>query len=80
MLEMLKFLLIFILVSILVSWVFRAMVTYAAKKFVNNFSQQNQDGYQSRNRKEGDVHIRQTPRDKKIDKDVGEYVDYEEIN
>ncbi|MDR2562953.1 MAG: DUF4834 family protein [Prevotellaceae bacterium] len=75
-----NFLLKFILISILLSWLLRVVIAYFARNFLNN-SGGRQQNYNKTRRREGEMHITKQPggRDKKIRKDVGEYVDYEEI-
>jgi hypothetical protein len=52
--------------------------------FFKNLSKQQEDHnpqYNARARKEGDIKIKQAAKqDKKIDKDVGDYVPYTEVN
>jgi hypothetical protein len=53
--------------------------------FFKHISKQQQRSYRNPNhakaRKEGDIKIKQTAKqDKKIDKDVGDYVTYTEVN
>jgi hypothetical protein len=56
---------------------------YFARKFMGNLSgnrQSEKPKAKNKTRKQGDVHIDKQPaRDKKIKRNVGEYVDYEEI-
>lgn len=78
-----KYLLIFILILVLLSWFFRMIMGYFARNFFNNLNNNNRQESKpktQKTRKQGDVHIDKQPaRDKKIKEDVGEYVDYEEI-
>ncbi|MDR1169700.1 MAG: DUF4834 family protein [Prevotellaceae bacterium] len=75
-----KFLLVFILILIILSWFFRMIMGYFARNFFNINGQANRQKTQPKTGKRGDVHIDKQPaRDKKIKDNVGEYVDYEEI-
>jgi hypothetical protein len=76
-----KYLFIFILILVILSWFFRKIMGYFARNFFNVNGQENIPKQPRRKtRKQGDVHIdRQPARDKKIKDDVGEYVDYEEL-
>lgn len=75
------FLLKFILISILLSWLFRLVASYFARKISNNPGGRRQYDRGGTRRREGEIHIDKQPgeRDKKIRKDVGEYIDYEEV-
>ncbi|MDR0386179.1 MAG: DUF4834 family protein [Prevotellaceae bacterium] len=75
-----KYLFIFILILILMSWFFRLIMGYFARRFFNIDELPKRQKTQRKTGKRGDVHIdRQPARDKKIKDDVGEYVDYEDI-
>lgn len=78
-----KYLFIFILILVLLSWFFRMAMGYFARNFFNNLnnnSQASKPKTRYKTGKQGDVHIDKQPaRDKKIKEDVGEYVDYEDI-
>jgi hypothetical protein len=73
----LRFLLIFFLVIFVISYILRILVRVFFKRMESNFSQQ-----QGRNpRPEGDVSVSKPPKhDKLVDKDVGDYIDYEEVD
>lgn len=77
-----KYLLILILFSFLVTWIVRGVIGYFARSLFQraNEQQSRQQNRTRQSRREGDIHIeKKMSRDKKIDKDMGEYVDYEEI-
>ena len=73
------FIIRFILISIAITWLFRLVVGYFSKSFFNNIQQgQNRSGKSTG--QEGKMNINKKPEfDKKINKNVGEYIDYEEI-
>lgn len=72
----LRFLLIFFLVIILISYIVRILARIFFKRIQRDFNQQ--QGY--KNRPEGDVTVSSPPKQSKIvDKNVGDYVDYEEV-
>ena len=60
------------------------LIKYVAKKaeekFGAQFGQFQQKSYQENRKKEGEVTIDKMPNTKTSNKDVGEYVDYEEID
>lgn len=64
---------IFFLIRIFIRYVFRSYVKNVQRNFENKQDKNN-------NRKEGDVIVNIKPKTgKKIDKDEGDYVDFEEI-
>lgn len=73
----------FILIILAISWIVRLLIANVTRNIMNSLGggrQQYQRPKQKRTKKQGDIHIDKKPeRDKKIKKDVGEYVDYEEI-
>ena len=71
------FILKFILISIAITWLFRLAASYFVGKFFGNV-QRNQRKDSDTKRKSGKF-SNNADTDKKINKDVGEYVDYEEI-
>jgi hypothetical protein len=74
----LRFLLIFFLVIFIISYIIRVLLRVFFKRMESNFNQQ-QQGRNSR--PEGDVSVSKPPKhDKLVDKDVGDYVDYEEVD
>jgi hypothetical protein len=51
------------------------------KKITEQFNNKNNTTNQKRNKREGHVSINQTDkRDKKVDKNIGDYIDFEEEN
>ncbi|MBU8891990.1 MAG: DUF4834 family protein [Bacteroidales bacterium] len=67
-------LIIYFVIRIFTRYVFRSWLKNAQSNFKNQESQNSQ-------KKEGDVTINTKPnKGKKIDKDEGDYVDYEEID
>ena len=83
----LRTLLIILLVYYVIKIVSRifgpALVKYAAKKASERFGGQfnsHQDRQKEPSKKEGEVTIDKIPNTKTSNKDVGEYVDYEEID
>ncbi|MFH2095936.1 MAG: DUF4834 family protein [Bacteroidota bacterium] len=76
----LRFLLIFIVVSYVLSLIFRFIIRRYFRKVQNNFEQQQQN-YRSAGKKEGEITIEKKPeKEKKFDSDEGEYIDFEEID
>lgn len=72
----LRFLLIFFLVIFLISYIIRILARIFFRRMASDFNQQ--QGRKSR--PEGDVSVSPPPKhDKMVDKDVGDYVDYEEV-
>lgn len=66
--------LIYFIVRIFTRYIFRSYF----KKMQGNFENQH---HQHNNKKEGDVTINTKPnKEKKIDKDYGDYVDFEELD
>lgn len=77
MLTLLRFILIFFLLVFLISYVVRLLLRFYLKRMEKRFNQHNH--YQN-TRPEGDVSFTRSPKaEKKVDKDVGDYVDYEEL-
>jgi len=75
----LRFILIFFLVLYILQIVTRFIFRRYIKKIQKQFDQQ-QDFYKHQNSKEGDIIIEKTEQStKKVSKNDGEYVDYEEI-
>lgn len=75
----LRFILIFFLVLYILQIVIRFIFRRYIKKIQKQFDQQ-QEFYKHQNSKEGDVIIEKTEQGtKKVSKNDGEYVDYEEI-
>jgi len=71
----------YILVIILIFWLLSAIVKFFVRGFFSQFNTQQAPKGRKKAKKQGEVHINKKPtRDKKIKEDVGEYVDYEEIN
>lgn len=71
---MLKFILIFILIIYLLGYLGKLFF----RNWIRKMSDQNQNNYNSR--KEGDVHINlNQQKEKKFNKEDGEYVDYEDV-
>lgn len=74
------FLLKFFLISIILSWLFRTVIRYFTRNFMDNSNGRRQTYQRRPQRREGEIQIDKRPgNDKKIKKDMGEYVDYEEI-
>jgi hypothetical protein len=77
-----KFILIFILMLVVLGWLLNALLKYFVRNLFGNLENRHRQDRQAKSKtgRRGEVHIdKQPPRDKKIKKDVGEYVDYEEI-
>lgn len=74
-----KTILIILLVYSVFKYVMRLITPYIiqslAKKMANKFNQP----YTKKNKKEGEVSIDKTPNTPKSSHDVGEYVDFEEV-
>ncbi len=81
---LLKFIFIFLLVYYGLKLITRYVVPFFAKRYIknmqNNFNkQQHKKPYYNKSN-EGDVIIKSNQRKgKKVDKDIGEYIDYEEV-
>lgn len=77
MLALLRFIFIFFLLVILISYVVRFLLRFYFKRMEKRF---NQHSHYHNTRPEGDVSITRTPKaEKMVDKDVGDYIDYEEV-
>jgi len=76
------FILKFILIILIIFWIFRLIINYFARSFMKNLNNNGQNDYtQTKRKKEGDIHIEKKPaQNKKIKKDVGEYIDYEDVD
>lgn len=71
----------FLLILFLIYFMVRIFTRYVLKSYLKNV-QRNMENQQNQynRKKEGDVTINTKPKtDKKIDKDEGDYVDFEEI-
>ena len=76
----LKFIAIFFLVLFLLAQVSKLLLRYYLKKMQKRYKDQHNQ-YQRESTREGDVHMSHSPnKDKIVDKDVGDYVDYEEVD
>jgi len=71
----------FLLIIFVVFFIIRLFTRYVLRSYVKNMQQNfNNQQNQNNNKKEGDVTINTKPKaGKKIDKDEGDYVDFEEI-
>ena len=77
MLYILRFFFIFFLAIIVLGYVFRFVARLYLKRFQNNY---NQSQNKQKQRPEGEVYVSKTvKKDKVVDKDVGDYIDYEEV-
>lgn len=82
-----KFILSFFFFLFLFGYIFRLLAPYLMKwwirKLQKKFTQQNgtYSQQQQRAKKEGQVSVEQSDnlKEKKVDKDVGDYVDYEDV-
>ena len=75
---LLKFILTFIVVYYVFKFLSRLYLAYVLNKFKNNpFGK---PGNKSSNAKEGDVTIDKMPKGNSKNKNVGDYIDYEEID
>lgn len=77
MLAFLRFVLIAILVIYAVGFIFRLLLRFYIKRMGKRYGWNAQESEQ---RPEGDIEVKgNRPQSKKVDKDLGEYVDYEEV-
>jgi hypothetical protein len=76
------FLIRFILIFILVVIVLRLLGRIFFASIVRNVNSRMTNDYTTNYRKEGDIKVdlNNTSKDKKINKDVGDYVNYEEVD
>jgi len=73
-----KYLLIIFLVFLFIRWFMRRVAPLFVASYIKKMTQQNTRSRTKR--KEGEVNVKQvSKKEKKIDKDLGEYVNYEEI-
>lgn len=72
----------FLLVLFIIYFIVRIFTRYFLRRFARNMQQNFEGRGNSYNKKkEGDVTVNAKPKKgKKIDKDEGDYVDYEEVN
>jgi len=77
MFYILRFILIFILVVFLITFVFRLLFSYFIKHLGKKYGGYK---YDEKEKKEGEVYVSRNPeRDKVVDQNVGEYIDFEEV-
>lgn len=78
----------FILIIIIIYYAFRLLIRYVLpwlvklylKNFQKNFYKQNPNVRQKDKRKDGDVKVDYVPNKEERDNNIGEYVDFEEID
>jgi len=72
----------FILIFFIIFFLIRVVTRFIFKKYVKNMQKRYEDKQQQYYQKrEGDVTIKSSEKgDKKIDDDIGDYVDYEEVD
>jgi len=75
---MLKIILTFIIIYYVFKFLSRLYLSYILNRFKNNSFRNYKD--KSNNQKEGDVTINKMPKEKPKNKNVGDYIDYEEID
>tara|TARA_B100001996_G_scaffold32744_1_gene24669 strand:- start:1060 stop:1287 length:228 start_codon:yes stop_codon:yes gene_type:complete len=75
---MLKFILTFIIIYYVFKFLSRLYLSYILNRFKNNSFRNYND--KCNNQKEGDVTINKMPKEKPKNKNVGDYIDYEEID
>lgn len=80
-----RFIFIFIVAYLIISLITRYVIPFILRLFFRYISNKSRNRYyrdkNRESRKEGEIKVDYTPRpDKKIDKDSGEYVDYEEVD
>lgn len=69
----------FILILLIIFFIIRLITRFVLKKYIKNMQKRYED--HQNNKDEGDVTIKSSSgSDKKIDNDVGDYVDYEEVD
>jgi hypothetical protein len=77
MFAFLRFVLIAIIVIYLLGFIFRLFLRFYIKRMGKRYGWNAQESEQ---RPEGDIKLKGTqPKSKKVDKDLGDYVDYEEV-
>ncbi|MDY6800001.1 MAG: hypothetical protein SVU94_02105 [Bacteroidota bacterium] len=71
----------FILILFIIFFLIRVVTRFILKKYVKNMQNQYKDSHhQTQQKKEGDVTIKSSSKqNKKIDDDIGDYIDYEEV-
>lgn len=78
--QLLRTILIILLVYYIVKLFVRYIVPLLAKYFIRKVHKNYQKQYKKPERKEGEINIDYTPDKKKSLNDIGEYVDYEDLN
>ena len=73
-------LLAYYIIRIMARYVLPWFAGYFLKRTFRNMGQQQHQQPHSSGKKKGDVHVTYQPDKKEMTKDVGEYVDYEEID
>lgn len=77
MLAFLRFILIAILVIYIMGFIFRLLLRFYIKRMGKRYGW---NAHESEQRPEGDIKVKGAqPKTKKVDKNIGDYVDYEEI-
>ncbi|MDR3235264.1 MAG: DUF4834 family protein [Prevotellaceae bacterium] len=77
-----KYILIIFLIYLFIRWFLRRVAPLFVASYIKKMTQQDTQSrsHAKTKRKEGEVDVKQiTKKEKKIDKDLGEYVHYEEI-
>ncbi len=78
---LLKIILFFFVLSLLARLFFRYVLPWWLKRFVDKQQQKFNQQYNDQNtRNEGETYIRKEPEEGKVNPDVGEYIDFEEID
>lgn len=71
----------FILIMLIIFFIIRLITRFVLKKYIKNMQKRYENQHHQNNKDEGDVTIKSSSgSDKKIDHDVGDYVDYEEVD
>jgi len=75
-----RILLIILLIIIVLQWLAKRLMPYIILRFIQRHADKQFGAKSSTTKKEGKVYVNRTSAaEKKIDKNLGEYVEYEEI-
>jgi hypothetical protein len=77
--QLLRTILIIVIAYYLIKLIFRYVVPLLARYFIRK-SQKNFEEQTRQQKKRGEMHINYTPNQKKKKDELGEYVDYEEVD
>ncbi|MCD4696569.1 MAG: DUF4834 family protein [Bacteroidales bacterium] len=78
--QLLRTILIIVLVYYMVKLFVRFVLPFIARYFIRKSFSNFQNQKQTTSKKEGEINVDYTPKKKNLGDDLGEYIDYEEVN